>query len=60
MRNVITFARQDVEQARAGEQAVRHQGMQVRMEVEVFAEGVNGHDDPGQTFGKSERGTHEL
>ena len=30
------------------------------MEVEVFAEGVDGHDDPWEAFGKSERGAHEF
>ena len=67
-RNVMTRARnssssglrldigQDVEQARAHEQPVGDQGVQVGVEVEVLAEGVDGHDDAGQALGQVERG----
>ena len=30
------------------------------MEVEVFAEGMNGHDDAGRALGQPERGAMEL
>ena len=45
----------DVEQARAQEEPVGHQGVQVGMKVEVFAEGMDGHDDAGLAVGKIQR-----
>ena len=45
-----------IEQARAHEQAVGDQGVQVGVKVQVLAEGVDGHDDAGQTLGQAERG----
>jgi hypothetical protein len=47
---------QAVEQPRAGEEAVGDQGVEVGMEVEVLAEGVDRHHDAGQAFGQVERG----
>ena len=47
---------QAVEQPRAGEEAVGDQGVEVGMEVEVLAEGVDRHDDAGQALGQVERG----
>jgi len=41
----------------AREQAVGHQGVQVRVEIEILAEGVDAHDDTGQAVGLVERGT---
>ena len=39
--------RQRVEDAVAGEEAVGHEGVEMGMEVEVFAKGVQGEDDGG-------------
>jgi len=36
------------------------QRVEVRVEVEVFAEGVDGHDDAGRALGQAERGALEL
>ena len=41
--------------ARAGEQAVGYESVEVRVKIEVFAEGVNRHDDAGQPVGKVQR-----
>ena len=41
---------QAVEQPRAGEQAVGDQSMEVGMEVQILAEGVDRHDDAGQAL----------
>ena len=48
--------RRGIEQARAHEQAVGDQGVQVGVKVQVLAEGVDGHDDAGQTLGQAKRG----
>jgi len=45
---------QAVEQPRAGEEAVGDQGVEVGMEVQVLAEGVDRHDDAGQPLGQVE------
>lgn len=45
-----------MELAGACEQAVGHQRMQVRVEVQVFAEGAAGHDNAGESVGLIERG----
>jgi hypothetical protein len=42
----------------AGEQAIGHQGVQVGVEVQVLAEGVDAHDDTGESVGQVERGAH--
>lgn len=42
----------------AGEQAVGHQGVQVGVEVQILAEGVDAHDDAGESVGQVERGAH--
>ena len=47
---------QAVEQPRAGEEAVGDQGVEVGMEVQVLAEGVDRHDDAGQPLGQVEGG----
>jgi len=52
--------RQDVEQARAHEQTIRDQGVQVGVKVEVLAEGVDRHDDAGQAVGQVERGAQVV
>jgi hypothetical protein len=44
--------RQHMKQALAHEQAIDNERMQVGMEVEVLAEGVNGHDQNGQPVGR--------
>jgi hypothetical protein len=38
------------------EQSVGDEGVEVGMEVEVLAEGVDGHDDAGQAVGQVEHG----
>ena len=40
-----THLGQNVEQPRAREKPVGHEGVKVRVKVEVLAEGVDGHDD---------------
>ena len=47
---------QAVEQPRAGEEAVGDQSVEVGMEVQVLAEGVDRHDDAGQAVGQVQRG----
>ena len=42
------------------EEPVGGQRVEVRVEVEVFAEGMNGHDDAGRALGQPERGAMEL
>ena len=42
------------------EESVGDQRVQVRVEVEVFAEGVDGHDHARRAFGQTERGALEL
>jgi hypothetical protein len=48
--------RQHVEQARAHKQTVRDQRVQTGVKIEVLAEGVDGHDEAGQSVGQAERG----
>ena len=47
---------QHVEQPRAHEQPVGDQGVKMRVPIEVFAEGVDRHDDAGHAVGQVERG----
>jgi hypothetical protein len=48
---------QDIKQARAHEEAVSHQCVQVGVKIQILAEGVDCHDDTGQAVGQVERGT---
>ena len=48
--------RQRMEDAVAGEEAVGDEGVEVRVEVEVFAEGVQGEDEGGLGVGEAEGG----
>ena len=50
----------DVKQALSHEQTVGHERVQVGMEVQVIAEGVDRHDNAGMAVGKAERGAHVL
>ncbi len=47
--------RQHVEQAGAQEQPVGDQGVQMRVPIELFAKGVDRHDDAGQAVGQNQR-----
>jgi hypothetical protein len=47
---------QDVEQARAQEQAVGDQGVQMGVEIHALAERVDGHDDAGLAVGQVQGG----
>ena len=44
----------------AQEQSVGHQQVQMGMEVEVFAEGVNGHDDAGHALRLFQGDAHDI
>gem|GEM_PF-2329491 len=49
-----------VKKSAVHEEPVGDQRVEVGVEVEVFAEGMNGHDDARRAFGQTERGALEL
>jgi len=49
-----------VKKSAVHEESVGDQRVQVRVEVEVFAEGVDGHDHARRAFGQTERCALEL
>ena len=49
-----------MEDPRTRKQPVGHQRVQVGVEVQILAEGVNGHDDAGDAFGQAQARAQKL
>jgi hypothetical protein len=60
LHRIHAVLRQDQEAFVAQEESVGHESMQVGMKVEVFAEGVNGHDDAGHAVGLVQGDAHDI
>ena len=50
----------DVEEPRASKKPAGDQGVEVGVEVQVFTEGVDGHDDARHALGHARRRAQEL
>jgi hypothetical protein len=58
LQGVEVGSRDDMEQAVACEQAVGNHRVQVRVEIQVLAKGVDGHDYTGEAVGQVQGGLH--